>query len=76
MILKFVFRVLIFLIILLFLSFSALHINPNYKREYVAAIIPKLEKLKTVKEKKIVIIGGSNATFGIDTNLMEHLLNI
>lgn len=76
MMVKLIFRILIFTGIILLLSFSALHINPNYKKEYVAGIIPKLKKLKATKTKKIVIIGGSNATFGIDTDLMEQQLSI
>lgn len=60
----------------LLISYSGLYINPDYKKEYVAGIIPKLNKLKAAKGKKIVIIGGSNASFGIDTELMEQQLGI
>jgi hypothetical protein len=42
----------------------------------VAGVIPKLDKLKVIKTKKIVIIGGSNASFGIDSELMEERLGI
>ncbi|WP_157943692.1 MULTISPECIES: hypothetical protein [Arenibacter] len=42
----------------------------------MAGIIPKINKLKKVKTRKIVIIGGSNASFGIDSDLMERQLGI
>ncbi|PCJ97707.1 MAG: hypothetical protein COA50_04510 [Flavobacteriaceae bacterium] len=76
MIVKLIFRILILGSIILLLSYSALYLNPDYKNEYVAAIVPKLEKLKSIKGPKLVIIGGSNASFGIDTNLMEKELGI
>tara|TARA_R110002167_G_scaffold206691_14_gene410787 strand:- start:7662 stop:9287 length:1626 start_codon:yes stop_codon:yes gene_type:complete len=62
--------------LLLLITYSALYLNPDYKKEYVAGIIPKITKLKQVKVKKIVIIGGSNASFGIDTDLMERELGL
>lgn len=76
MIVKFSIRLLILTGIILLISYAALHLNPDYKKEYVAGIIPKLDKLKEVKARKIVIIGGSNASFGIDTGLMERRLGI
>ncbi len=74
--LKLLFRLCILLGIVLLGSYVALRINPDYNREYVAATISKMEKLKKVEVRKIVIVGGSNASFGIDTDLMEQQLNI
>lgn len=76
MVIKLIGRILVFVGLLFVFSYSALYINPDFKKEYVAGIIPKLEKLKSVKVKKIVIIGGSNACFGIDTYLMETQLGM
>jgi len=76
MVLKLLVRILILGGIILLICYSALYLNPDYKKEYVAGIIPKLNKLKEVDVKKIVIIGGSNASFGIDTELMERRLGI
>lgn len=76
MVLKLIFRILILACIILLISYSGLYLNPDYKKEYVAGIISKLEKLKDVEVKKIVIIGGSNASFGVDTDLMERQLGV
>jgi len=76
MVLKLIFRIVLLAGIILLISYSALYINPDYKKEYVAGTIKKLKKLKATKGKKIVIIGGSNASFGIDTELMEQQLGL
>tara|TARA_R110000744_G_scaffold31677_2_gene74358 strand:+ start:1130 stop:2797 length:1668 start_codon:yes stop_codon:yes gene_type:complete len=76
MITKFIFKFVVFACLVGTLCYLALHINPKYENEYVAAIAPKLQKLKAIKIKKIVIIGGSNASFGIDSNLMQESLGI
>jgi len=77
MILKLIVKILIFTSIIFIVSYCTLYLNPDYKKEYVTGIIPKLDKLKSVKKKtKIVVIGGSNASFGIDTGLMERQLGV
>jgi len=76
MIVKLIIKLSVFVSVILCLSYATLHIYPDYKKEYVAGIIPKMEKLKSIKIKKIVIIGGSNAAFGIDSDLMERQLKI
>jgi len=69
-------RLMILAVILTLICYSALYLNPDYKKEYVAGIVSKLHKLKDVDVNKIVFIGGSNASFGIDTELMETELGI
>ena len=76
MLLKLIGRIIIFTGIILSIIYTSFQIYPDYKNEYVAGIIPKIKKLKKVKTKKIVIIGGSNAAFGIDSDLMERHLGI
>jgi hypothetical protein len=67
---------LVFLLLMLGVSYATLFLNPNYKTEYIAGVSLKLEKLRKTKEKKIVIIGGSNGSFGIDSRLMEKKLGV
>ncbi len=67
---------LVFLLIALGVSYAALFLNPNYKTEYIAGVSLKLEKLKETKGRKIVVIGGSNGSFGIDSRLMEKKLGV
>lgn len=76
MVSKLLIRIVILTGIVLFLCYSALYLNPDYKKEYVAGIVSKLKKLKEVDVKKIVFIGGSNASFGIDSELMERQLGL
>ncbi len=44
---------------------------PCYENTFVGALDEKYERLKSIKEDKIVIIGGSSAAFGIDSALIE-----
>jgi len=76
MILKFVSKIIVFLLIILCISYSALYLYPDYKKEYVTGIVPKTKKLKEVKGPKIVVIGGSNASFGLDSEMIEKELRI
>lgn len=58
----------------LFCLFAFLYINhvlPQYSGEYNAALIDKVERLKSINEPKIVLIGNSNLSFGIDSELLE-----
>jgi len=66
----------VFFLIVIGVSFSALFLNPNYKNEYIGGVAFKLEKLKNTEGKKIVIIGGSNGNFGIDSRLMRKKLGV
>ncbi|WP_420603493.1 hypothetical protein [Flagellimonas sp.] len=62
--------------LILIISYLAMFLNPDYKIEYIAGVAPKLEKLKMTQGSKIVIIGGSNGSFGIDSSLMEKELGV
>lgn len=76
MVLKLIFKIVLFVGIITCLSYALLYLNSNYSVEYVGAIRGKIKKLKETNGKKIVIVGGSNASFGIDTDLMEKELEI
>lgn len=76
-----VIKSMIFMIILsmsciLFFFITINKMNPYYKVSYSRGIQLKFNKLKKIKGKKIVIIGGSNVNFGIDSDLIEEKLNI
>lgn len=45
-----------------------------YENYYVGALGKKLERLNSIDEEKIVIIGGSSVAFGIDSALIEEEL--
>lgn len=42
--------------------------------DYHGAVAAKEERLSNLSSPKVVIIGGSNATFGIDSEALEHAL--
>ncbi len=76
MALKLFIRTTILVILTITISYLALFLNPDHKVEYIAGVALKLEKLRTTQGKKIVIIGGSNGSFGIDSRLMEKELGV
>lgn len=45
-----------------------------YDESYYAELSEMYEKLKTTEGRKIVIVGGSNIAFGVDSELLEELL--
>ncbi len=47
-----------------------------YKESFYAALPMKYDRLHDVKEKKIVVIGGSSVAFGIDSKLVEQELGM
>lgn len=48
----------------------------TYKESYYAALPLKYDRLKSVKEEKIVVIGGSSTAFGIDSKIVEEELGM
>jgi len=44
---------------------------PQYSNTFVGALDEKFERLNSIEEDKIVIIGGSSVAFGIDSELIE-----
>ncbi|WP_033959534.1 hypothetical protein [Psychroserpens jangbogonensis] len=73
---KLLFKSFLFITLILIVCFAALYLNPQYNTHYLKSIKLKLKKLNKVEGRKIVIIGGSNACFGIDSDLMENTLGI
>ncbi len=47
---------------------------PQYARTYPAALSDKASLMESVSGKRIVVIGGSGAAFGLDCELLETLL--
>ena len=53
---------------------SSFLIPPQYSDTFVGVLDEKLERLTSIEEEKIVIVGGSSVAFGIDSELMENEL--
>lgn len=48
------------------------HIIPQYDGSYDAALIEKVERLTSIEGPKIVLLGNSNLSFGIQSELIEE----
>lgn len=51
-------------------------IMPQYSGGYNAALIDKVERLRSIDGPKIVLIGDSNLAFGIDSKKIEEALDM
>ena len=49
---------------------------PVYSNTFVGVLDEKVERLASIEEKKIVVIGGSSVAFGLDSALMEEHLGM
>ena len=47
------------------------HILPEYSQGYNASLIDKVARLESIDEPKIVLLGHSNLTFGIESEMIE-----
>ncbi|MEG1608728.1 MAG: leucine-rich repeat protein [Clostridia bacterium] len=48
------------------------HLGKIYDETYLGAMADKYDRLKSIDEPKIVLVGGSNLPFGIDSKLIEE----
>ena len=63
-----------FLLIPVVLLAAGLGLPKIYGESYYAQLAPMTQRLETASGKRLVIIGGSNVAFGVDTALLEQLL--
>ena len=47
------------------------HVSGQFEEEYNAALIDKVERLKSIEGPKIVLLGNSNVAFGFQSELIE-----
>lgn len=52
------------------------YMNKNYKVSYGRGLEHKFNKLKSIESNKVVVVGGSNVSFGIDSDIMERKLEM
>lgn len=70
---KFVIKLI--LVILLFGGYIN-WILPEYEMSYNASLVDKVNRLEALKEPKIVLLGNSNLSFGINSELIEESLGM
>lgn len=69
---KFILKILFFIALMPFTAlFSFFVVKCQYQEGYNASILDKIERLKNIKEPKIIIAGNSNAAFGLKSKLIE-----
>lgn len=65
------FSLLLALVLGILLGVLFVIVAPVYSRSFNAALIDKAERLLSINEPKIVLIGNSNVAFGFDSALLE-----
>ncbi|MCM1122643.1 MAG: hypothetical protein NC416_08670 [Eubacterium sp.] len=63
----------VFIALVLFMSVIVM---PQYLYAYTASLNDKMERLKSIQEPKIVLIGNSNLSFGINSELLEEAFDM
>ena len=71
----FLFLFITFLIIYAFVSYHKVE-RANYRQTYLHGIIDKHQLLDTTSSPRIIIVGGSNNAFGIDSEMIENEFNL
>lgn len=51
---------------------TTLSLGPQYSHSYNAAFIDKAERLKSINEPKIILVGNSNLAFGMNSEIVEQ----
>ena len=61
---------------ILILPLAAVVIPSQYSNTFLGALPAKVERLESIDEPKVVVIGGSSVAFGIDSEKMEEHLGM
>lgn len=78
---RFLGKVLIFIIIISILigvivAFDIFVVGSQYKYSYDASLLDKVERLKSINEPKIILVGNSNVSFGMDSEMLEEAFDM
>lgn len=64
------------IILLLLVAFDFFVVKNQFEQSYNASIIDKIQRLKSIQEPKIILVGDSNVSFGIRSELIEKELGM
>lgn len=70
-----IFMIKLFVAFMLLLGY-VYHVLPQYEQGYNASLIDKVNRLESFEEPKIVLLGNSNLTFGINSELLEKAMRM
>lgn len=78
---KFIQKIILFVVVLAVILVPIMgvfftQIAPQYSEGYNASLLDKAERLKSIKEPKIVLIGNSNVSFGFQSELIEEAFDM
>ena len=73
---KLVFFVKCLIMLALILIFCFKIVMPQYLLNYQAALIDKNERLCSIDEAKIVLVGNSNWAFGVDSEMLQEAMHM
>lgn len=72
-------NIIFFIKLIFFIGIIIGYINnilPQYSKGYDASLIDKVSRLKSINKPKIVLLGNSNLSFGIDSEFIEKSLGM
>lgn len=67
------------LVILVLISFCGVvlaFVAPQYSFGYDASILDKIERLESINKPKIILVGNSNLSFGIESSMLEESMGM
>ncbi|MCR5250718.1 MAG: hypothetical protein K6E50_08950 [Lachnospiraceae bacterium] len=56
--------------------FDRFVVGPQYTFNYQASLLDKLARLESIKEPKIILVGHSNLSFGMDSAMLEEAMGM
>ena len=66
----------VFVVLLLMLISGIFIIGCQYEEDYCASLLDKLQRMKSINEPKIILVGNSNLSFGINSEMIENAINM
>ncbi len=78
---KFVKKILLFMLVFILASavvvaFDCFVVGSQYKQNYQASILDKIERIESIDEPKIILIGHSNLSFGMNSQILEEAIGM
>ncbi|MBQ8290653.1 MAG: hypothetical protein IJY01_07285 [Clostridia bacterium] len=49
---------------------------PQYSNTFVGVLDDKVDRLKSIEEEKLIVVGGSSVAFGLDSELLEEYVGM
>ena len=71
-----IFFILFILSFLIFVGIDFFYSGNQYVNNYQAALIDKINRLESIDEPKIILVGNSNVAFGIDSKMIEDAFDM